>query len=129
MGREIDIDNLDIDQVLFLRQRPWKIDEIRQVHGVDDIEDRMTEVEEAEAQKLNDAAEAGRYDGLKLPDLRALASNRQLDRSGSKGELITRLEEEDARLASTRRRATPVSINENDGDSVLGDNPPEPPVD
>jgi SAP domain len=126
MGREIDIDNLTLDDALHLEQRPWKIAEIEQVHGVDDIRDRIGEVKEAEAAKLNEAAESGKYDSLNIRDLRTLAASRLLDKSGNKSDLISRLQDEDDRLAATRRRASPVSINENEGDSVLGDSHPEP---
>jgi SAP domain-containing protein len=128
MARDIDVDNLDIDQVKYLRQRPWLIEEAKQIHDVEDIEDRMAEIEQEEAKKLNDAAEAGRYDGLKLPDLRLLAESRQLDKSGSKSDLISRLDDEDKRLAATRRRSKPISINENENDSVIGDDHPVPPA-
>jgi len=126
MARVIDVDNLDVDQVAHLRQRPWLIEEAKQVHGVDDIEDRMREVEEAAAAKEQATVDAGLYGDLNIKSLRELAVSRQLDKSGSKAELIQRLEENDAVLDANLRRAEAVSINENEDDSVLGDSHPAP---
>jgi hypothetical protein len=119
MAREIDVDNLDVDQVAYLRQRPWLIEEAKQVHGVDDIEDRMAEVEQKDAEKQQQAVEAGQYDDLNIKQLRELAANRQLDKSGPKSELIQRLQEEDERLAATIPVLEDVSINESPGTSAL----------
>jgi uncharacterized membrane protein YccC len=125
MARVIDVDNLDVDSVAHLRQRPWLVVEAREVHGVDDIEDRMREVEEAAAAKDQATADAGQYGDLNIKALRELATNRQLDKSGNKAELVLRLEENDAVLASSLQRAEAVSINEG-SDSVLGDSHPVP---
>jgi len=126
MAREIDVDNLDVDSVAYLRQRPWLIEEAKQVHGVDDIEDRMAEVEAKAAAEVEAKADSGEYDSLNIKSLRELAVSRQLDKSGSKAELVQRLQEEDARLAGTNKVDAPISINENAGDSVIGENHPVP---
>lgn len=125
MAREIDVDNLDIDQVTHMRQRPWLIEEAKQL-GVDDIEERMVDIETKAAADEQATVEAGQYDDLNIKALRELATSRQLDKSGNKAELIQRLQEEDERLAATLNRSEPVSINENENDSVIGDNHPVP---
>jgi|SoiMethySBSTD1v2_1073268.scaffolds.fasta_scaffold24247_5 hypothetical protein len=125
MARQIDVDNLDADQVAYIRQRPWLIAEAQQL-GVEDIEERLAEVEAQAAAEAQKAAESGEYDDLNIKALRELAVSRQLDKSGNKAELIQRLTEEDQRLEAQLKRAEAVSINENQGDSVLGDEHPVP---
>jgi phage/plasmid primase-like uncharacterized protein len=126
MARDIDVDDLDVDSVAYLRQRPWLIEEAKQVHGVDDIEERMAAVEQAEQAKQDKVVESAQYDELNLKQLRELAENRQLDKSGNKAELVQRLKENDDVLAAQLRKSEPVSINENPGDSVIGENHPVP---
>jgi SAP domain-containing protein len=95
MGRQIDVDNMTVDDVAHLRQRPWLVDEAKQVHGVDDIEERMDEVEQKAADEEKQVVESGDYESLNWAQLRELAASRNLDRSGKKAELVQRLKEDD----------------------------------
>lgn len=95
MARTVDLDKLDKDDVAYLRQRPWLIEEAKQVHGVDDIEDRLADVEGQSAEEEAKLVKKGDYKALTWKQLRELAASRQLDSSGPKGELVQRLEEDD----------------------------------
>lgn len=96
MARNIDYDNLDIDSVRFLRERPWLIKEA-EYQGYEDIEDKLAEIEQAEADKVAADRESGAYDDLGIKNLRQLARDRNLDSSGRKVDLISRLKEDDER--------------------------------
>ena len=143
MARDIDVDNLDADQVAYLEQRPWLVAEAKQL-GVEDIEERIAEVKAQEQAGLDKTIEGKKYDELKLNELRELAAQRRLDRSGSKAELVTRLEEDDKYQSQLKGKKadknevetvttseTPqgtVSVNENPADSSIGADHPAPVV-
>ena len=98
MTRQIDLDNLDADQVAYIRQRPWLIQEAK-LRGVDDIEDRLEAVENAPV------VQGGDYDDVKLTDLRKLAESRGIDKGGSAKEIRERLQEADAAALGTSEEA------------------------
>jgi hypothetical protein len=99
MTRQIDLDNLDADQVIYIRQRPWLIQEAK-LRGVDDIEERLEAVENPTVER------GGDYDDLKLAALRQTAESRGVDKSGSAKEIRERLQEADAAAAGTSEEAT-----------------------
>ena len=125
MTREVDVDNLDLDGALYLEDRPWLVADAKQL-GVDDIEERIAEAKAKAADEDSKAKESGEYDNLNIKQLRDLAASRLLDKSGSKAELVQRLTEEDERLATARNVSKPISINEREGDSAIGESHPVP---
>lgn len=94
MARQIDYEDLDSDDVQYMRERPWKIDEAKSL-GYDDIEDQMREIEEADSSSADGAAESGDYEKSTLPKLRDLARERGLDSTGNKATVIATLKADD----------------------------------
>jgi hypothetical protein len=99
MARELDYEDLDADDVRYMRERPWKIDEAKSL-GYDDVEDVMKSIEDDEASSADGAAESGDYESLTLPKLRELARGRQLDPSGNKKAVIETLKHDDETKAN-----------------------------
>jgi hypothetical protein len=104
MTRKIDVDNLDADDVQYMRQRPWLIDEAK-LQGVTDIEDRMTDVDKKDEPEEPDVTGPPDYTKKGLPELRSLAESRGLDKTGGKAKIIERLQIADAPAATVSREA------------------------
>lgn len=91
MAREIDFENLSNDDIHYLRQRSWLVEEA-ELQGVEGIRDLVANFD-PNAEEEDD--ETPLYSEAKVDQLREELSNRGLDTTGNKAELIARLEADD----------------------------------
>lgn len=101
MARNIDFSNLDADDIQYLRQRSWLVDEA-ELQGFDGVRSQVEheEVEESE-EETEDDQESGEADEISyseasVEELKAELKDRGLAVGGSKAELVARLEANDA---------------------------------
>lgn len=91
MARELDFENLSSDDLHYLRQRSWLVQEA-ELLGVEGIRDLVANFD-PDAEDEED--ETPLYSAAKVEQLRAELSNRGLDTTGKKEDLIARLEADD----------------------------------
>lgn len=82
MSRQVDVDELDRDGALYLRDRPWLVTEAKQ-QGVSDIEERIADALSEESDEEG-GAEEGDLETLSLTKLREIAKEKELDISSRK---------------------------------------------
>lgn len=99
MAKHIDMDNLTVDDLHYLAQRSWLVDEAEAV-GYENIRslvanrDNIVESDlESEEEELED--EEIDYNDLKVEELKAELEKRELPTDGKKPELVARLIEND----------------------------------
>lgn len=104
MARQVDFENLDEDDLLYLQQRSWLIDEAER-YGHADIRDQIAALHNGsvagEVVEDDDNEDDGEeqdilYTDAKVDELRAALKDRGLDTTGNKADLIARLEADDA---------------------------------
>lgn len=94
MARDIDFSKpLDENDIHYLRQRSWLVDEA-ELQGFDAIRKQVADgvVEEEEEEEADEIV----YSEASVAELKAELERRELPTSGNKPELIARLEEDDA---------------------------------
>jgi hypothetical protein len=98
MARDIDFENLDDDDIEYLKQRHWIIEEaeLQGVQGVRELIQNHVPGQYDEEEE-DDEEEEISYEEASVEDLKAELKERGLSASGSKADLVARLEEDDAK--------------------------------
>lgn len=124
MARDIDLNDLSKDDLVYLQQRPWLVDEARVAYGVD-LKERLANMdnEEEDVRDFSDAdgrqaerltrpastksttsesadeeetdEDSDDYEQWSVAELKDEAKSRDLKVSGSAAELVARLREDD----------------------------------
>lgn len=108
MSRKVDIDSLDADDALYLRDRPNLVREA-ELQGVTDIRERIADALRPDpepevvpaSEDPDEVARVTNYEALNLTDLRDLAKSRNLPADGGKRKLISTLQAGDVSTGHT----------------------------
>lgn len=100
MAREIDLDNLTVDDLHYLGQRSWLITEAESMgyENIRSLVNNRFNITEADLEDVEDEDEdldEIDYNDLKVEELKAELEKRELPTEGKKSELVARLLEND----------------------------------